>query len=352
MGPEALAQVLRPLAGMVPPERKADLIVGLAEGDDSAVYRINDDTALVFTADFFTPVVDDPYDFGAIAAANALSDVYATGGEPVMALNLAAFPPDLDPKTIESIVRGGAEKAAEAGCAVAGGHTIMDAEPKFGMAVVGFAKPDRLFLKTGARAGDALVLTKALGTGIITTAAKDGDVDQAALAEAVASMKALNRDAARIFLKAGVRGATDVTGFSFAGHALELAEKSGVDLSVRAAALPFLAGAADCARRGHVPGGAVRNRRAYEARVAFEGCLPPSNDETFRTLLFGPETSGGLLAAVPPAALDGALAELEALRGKGVLAAVVGRCLPAGGARERGPMLRVVDALGNWVTGF
>jgi selenide,water dikinase len=170
MGPQALAQVLRPLAGMVPPERADDLIAGLEEGDDAAVYRLNDDTALVFTVDFFTPVVDDPYDFGAIAAANALSDVYATGGEPLIALNIAAFPADLPPRVIAEIVRGGAEKAAEAGCAVAGGHTIQDDEPKFGMAVVGLAKPDRLFLKTGARPGDALVLTKPLGTGIISTA--------------------------------------------------------------------------------------------------------------------------------------------------------------------------------------
>lgn len=327
MGPQALAQVLQPLAGMVPPERKADLLVGLAEGDDAAVYRINDDTALVFTADFFTPVVDDPYDFGAIATANALSDVYATGGEPIMALNIAAFPSDLDPAVIAAIVRGGAEKAAEAGCAVAGGHTIQDAEPKFGMAVVGFAKPDRLFLKTGARPGDALVLTKALGTGIITTAAKRGDVEPGVLAEAVASMKRLNRDAARIFLAAGVRAATDVTGFSFAGHALELAEKSGVGLVVHASALPFIGGAAECVRRGNVPGGALRNRSAYEGKVRFEGSLPPIDDDAFRTLLFAPETSGGLLAAVPKGALDEVLSELAALESSGVLAALVGECV-------------------------
>ena len=328
MGPEALAQVLRPLSGFVPPERRADLLVGLAEGDDAAVYRLNDDTALILTTDFFTPVVDDPYDFGAIAAANALSDVYATGGEPIMALNIAAFPSDLDPSVIAEIIRGGAEKSAEAGCAVAGGHTIMDAEPKFGLAVLGIGKPDRLLLKTGARAGDVLVLTKALGTGIITTAAKSRAAPAGVLAAAVASMKLLNRDAARAFLAADCLSATDVTGFGFAGHALELADKSGIDLLVRASAVPMIAGAADCVRGGFVPGGAARNRHAYAGKVAFEGEGAPCADEAFRTLLFAPETSGGLLAAVPPAGLGAALGALAA---SGVEFAVIGECVPRAG---------------------
>ena len=342
MGPQALAQVLRPLAGMVPPDRADDLIVGLEEGDDAAVYRIKDDTALVFTVDFFTPVVDDPYDFGAIAAANALSDVYATGGEPIMALNIAAFPADLDPRILAEIVRGGAEKAAEAGCALAGGHTIQDAEPKFGMAVVGLAKPDRLFLKTGARPGDVLVLTKPLGTGIITTAAKRNDVEPVVLAEAVASMKRLNRDAARVFMSAGVRAATDVTGFSFAGHALELAEKSGLDIAVDAAAIPFIDGAADCARRGNVPGGAGRNRLAYEGKVQF----PESGrgtDEVFRTLFFAPETSGGLLAAVPRAVLTDVLKQLAGTGAPETIAAVVGECRARTDPMRTGPSLIVLD---------
>ena len=317
MGPEALAQVLRPLTALVPPERRDDLLVGLAEGDDAAVLRLDAEKALVFTVDFFTPVVDDPYDFGAVAAANALSDVYATGGEPLMALNIAAFPADMDASVIAAIVRGGAEKAAEAGCAVAGGHTIQDSEPKYGLAVIGLAHPDRLFLKAGVRPGDVLVLTKPLGTGLITTWAKAGGVDPAALAAAVESMKRLNRDAARVFARFGVRGCTDVTGFSLAGHAMELAEKSDVRLELDADALPFLPGARAAARGGFIPGGARRNRAYFEGRVFFAEAV----DETTRVLCFAPETSGGLLAAVP----GDAEACVRELRSLGVEAAVIGR---------------------------
>ena len=324
MGPEALAQVLRPLAGLVPQERAASLLAGLDEGDDAAVYRVDDQKCIVFTADFFTPIVDDPYDFGAIAAANALSDVYATGGEPIIALNLAAFPPDLPAEAIAEIVRGGAEKAAEAGCAVVGGHTIMDPEPKYGMAVVGFAHPDRVLLKSGAKPGDVLVLTKALGTGAITTAAKEDACPADVLAGAVASMKRLNRDALGIVSRHGVRACTDVTGFSFAGHALELADKGGVGLRVFARALPYLDGAAALAAAGHVPGGALRNRRFYSANVEFEAGL----DEAFRALFFVPETSGGLLAAIPREEAESCLAEL---RDAGLAAAI------AGEITERGP---------------
>lgn len=322
MGPEALAQVLRPLSEIVPPERRADLLVGLAQGDDAAVLRLDAEKALVFTVDFFTPVVDDPYDFGAVAAANALSDIYATGGEPLMALNVAAFPPDLPSWVTEAIIRGGAEKAAEAGCAVAGGHTIMDAEPKFGLAVLGLAHPDRLFLKTGVKSGDALVLTKPLGTGVITTWAKAGGVDPEALDAAVASMKRLNRDAARVLARFGVKGCTDVTGFSLAGHAMELAEKSDVRIELYADALPFLPGTRIAAERGFLPGGAHRNRSYYQGRVAFEDGV----DETLKALLFSPETSGGLLAAVPGDA-DGCVRELRAV---GVEARILGRALASG----------------------
>lgn len=325
MGPEALAQVLRPLTALVPPERRDDLLVGLAEGDDAAVLRLDAEKALVFTVDFFTPVVDDPYDFGAVAAANALSDVYATGGEPVLALNIAAFPADMDPAVIEAIVRGGAEKTAEAGCAVAGGHTIQDAEPKFGLAVIGLAHPDRLFLKTGVRPGDTIILTKPLGTGLITTWAKAGGVDPDSLAAAVASMERLNRDAARVFARFGVKGCTDVTGFSLAGHAMELAEKSDVRLELDASALALLPGAREAAQGGFIPGGAKRNRAYFEGRVAFADKV----DETLRALCFAPETSGGLLAAVPG---DGK-ACLRELRALGVEAAVIGRTLPADGGR-------------------
>jgi len=335
MGPETLAQVLRPLAGLVPPERSASLLAGLEEGDDAAVYRVDDGKCIIFTADFFTPIVDDPYDFGAIAAANALSDIYATGGEPILALNLAAFPPDLPAAAMADIVRGGAEKAAEAGCAVVGGHTIMDSEPKFGMAVIGFAHPDRVLLKSGARPGDALILTKALGTGAITTAAKEEACPADILALAVESMKRLNRDALRVLVRHGVRACTDVTGFSFAGHALEPAEKGGVGLQCFARALPYLDGAATLAAAGHLPGGAIRNRAFYSAQLVFESGL----DEAFRGLYFIPETSGGLLAAVPGDQADACLA---GLRVAGLVAAI------AGIVTERGTELAmsVVDASG------
>jgi len=333
MGPEVLAQVLRPLSGLVPPERASNLIAGLDEGDDAAVYRIDNDRCLIFTADFFTPIVDDPYDYGAIAAANALSDVYATGGDPVIALNLAAFPSDLPTELMAEIVRGGAEKAAEAGCAVVGGHTILDKEPKFGMAVVGFAHPDRILLKSGAKPGDVLVLSKPLGTGAITTAAKNQTCPDHVLAGAVDSMKRLNRDALRAVSQHGVRACTDVTGFSLAGHSLELAAKSDAGLIVFARSLPYLEGAAALSAAGNLPGGAKRNRKFYSADIDFENGL----DEAFRSLFFIPETSGGLLAAIPEGEAAACLANL---RSSGHLAAIVGRVIDKGS----GPAMRVVDS--------
>ncbi|MBP7263589.1 MAG: selenide, water dikinase SelD [Spirochaetia bacterium] len=330
MGPEALAQVLRPLAALVPPERAPDLVAGFAEGDDAAVYRLNDEQCLIFTADFFTPVVDDPYDFGAIAAANALSDVYATGGVPILALNLAAFPPELDQDVVRHIIRGGAETASAAGCAVAGGHTITDAEPKFGMAVVGLAHPDQVLLKSGAVPGDALILTKVLGTGAVTTAAKNGRCTPEQLAAAVDSMKLLNRDALMVLRRHGVRACTDITGFSFAGHALELAGKGSVGLRVNADNLRYLDGARELTAAGQVPGGAIRNRRCYEPMVGFDGNF----DEAWRALFFMPETSGGLLAAIPA---ERASACVDELRQAGIVADRVGDVV----APDGGPPLRV-----------
>lgn len=323
MGPEALAQVLRPLAGMVPPERRSDLLVGLAEGDDAAVYRLNETTALIFTADFFTPVVDDPYTFGQIAAANSLSDIYATGGEPILALNLAAFPSDMDTETIGNVFLGGATVASTAGCAVAGGHTILDKEPKFGMAVLGFAHPDRLLLKKGARPGDVLILTKPLGTGVITTAAKAQDADSAWLDAAILSMKTLNRDAMKAFLSAQARAATDITGFSLLGHGLEMAEKSQVDFLFDGQAVKFIPGARQCVERKRVPGGTGRNKKAFLQKVEFHGQWAEHSLEWFRTLMFSPETSGGLLGAIPPEQVQSCLA---ALKSSGVQAAAIGRC--------------------------
>jgi len=326
MGPEALAQVLRPLAELFPAGSRPEILAGLEAGDDAAVYRLDDSRALLFTVDFFTPVVDDPFEFGAVAAANSLSDVYAMGGEPVLALNIAGFPSSLPADMIERIFRGGAEKVREAGCVVVGGHTITSQEPLYGLAVVGFADPKKLFLKTGVKPGDSLLLTKPIGVGVITTALKMGAASPQAVAAALASMKSLNRDAARILAKHGVAGCTDVTGFSLLGHALELATKSGVGLRLRSPSVPLVVGTAQAADAGAFPGGTKRNRAAFEGTVHFA----PSVPERTRALLFSPETSGGLLAAVPRGETEACLARLRAA---GVEAAVVGEAddsLPAG----------------------
>lgn len=266
------------------------------------------DTAVILTADFFTPVVDDPFDFGAVAAANAMSDVYAMGGEVLMALNLCSFPAGFPDKVITDILRGGAEKTREAGGVLAGGHTVNDDEPKYGLAVVGTVHPDRIFTKKGVRPGDILFLTKPLGTGIITTAAKCQVAKSVHISAATESMKSLNRAACRIFRDAGIRGCTDITGFSLLGHGMELAEKSGVRLFLNFGSLRFLGGAFEYAKEGLFPGGTIRNREYYKKRVVFHEEIP----DRIRSLLFTPETSGGLLAAVPPAAADQVRGALDA----------------------------------------
>ncbi|MGC8838308.1 MAG: selenide, water dikinase SelD, partial [Anaerolineae bacterium] len=283
------------------------------------------DRVLLFTADYFTPVVDDPYTFGQIAAANAFSDVYAMGGQVVLALNIAAFPSDLPEEMVQEILRGGAEKVREAGGAIAGGHTIDDPEPKYGLAVMGIVHPDRVSTKAGARPGDVLVLTKPLGVGIITTAAKSDQAEPEHVALATEWMMRLNKRAAEIVQEFPIRGATDITGFALLGHASEMAERSGVRLRFRFADLPFLPGALRYADEMLFPGGANRNRDAFSAYVKFLGDLTPET----RLLLFTPETSGGLLIAVPPSALDAFLARCreedqpawvvgEVLEGEGV----------------------------------
>jgi selenide,water dikinase len=300
MGPEALAQVLRPLQNMFRAEEYPELLVGLEVSDDAAVYKINDEVAVIQTLDFFPPVVDAPYDYGAIAAANAMSDVYAMGGEVVLALNICGFPPDLPPDIIAEILRGGAEKVAEAGGVLAGGHTLDDKEPKYGLAVMGFVHPDRVLTKAGARPGDVLVLTKPLGVGIITTALKGQVADPAHVAAAVESMKRLNRDAARMIQQVGVHACTDVTGFALLGHGCEMAEKSGVRLRFYVEQFPFLEGAQQYADDWLFPGGTCNNERAYEHAVRFE----PGISEEMQQLLYTPETSGGLLVAVTSEKLE------------------------------------------------
>ncbi len=300
MGPETLAQVLRPLKDMFNPADHPDLLVGLDVSDDAAVYRINETAAVILTTDFFTPVVDDPYDYGAIAAANAMSDVYAMGGEVVLALNICGFPPDLPPDVISEILRGGAEKLKEGGGVLAGGHTVDDKEPKYGMAVLGMVHPDKVMTKANARPGDVLILTKPLGVGIITTAYKGGQTRPEHMSAAVETMQKLNREAAQILRDVGVRAVTDITGFAILGHSSEIAEKSGVQLVLDSARLPFLDGAREYADMWLFPGGSCNNQKCYQDHVRFS----PGIEEELQMLMFTPETSGGLLAAVDPERMD------------------------------------------------
>ncbi len=281
-------------------EEYPDLLVGLEVSDDAAVYKINDNVAVIHTLDFFPPVVDAPYDYGAIAAANAMSDIYAMGGVVVLALNICGFPSELPSEIIAEILRGGAEKVAEAGGILAGGHTIDAKEPTYGLSVMGFVHPDRVLTKAGARPGDVLVLTKPLGVGIITTALKGQVADPAHVAAAVETMKKLNRDAARLVQQVGVNACTDVTGFALLGHGYEMAEKSGVRLRFYVDKLPFLDGAMQYAEDWLFPGGSCRNQQFYGQWVDFA----PGISEEKQMLLFTPETSGGLLVAVPPEKLE------------------------------------------------
>jgi selenide,water dikinase len=303
MAPGSLAQMVAGLQGIFPPEAARNLLVGLDEPDDAAVYRL-DGTALIFTADYFPPVVDEPRAYGAIAAANALSDVYAMGGQPILALNLAAFPDDMPPEVAGAIMRGGAEKVREAGAVIGGGHTTREDEPKYGLAVIGTVAPEQLVRKGGAKPGDVLVLTKPLGVGVVTTALKQGIADARDVEAAVASMATLNAAASAAARQAGVRCGTDITGFGLIGHALEMAEASGVRFRVRAADLAWLPGALRYAQAGAFPGGAARNEEFFAPRTRFADGVEP----LVRRLLFSPETSGGLLLAVPARAADGLLA--------------------------------------------
>lgn len=288
--------MLRPLTIHTHP----DLLVGLQTSDDAAVYRLTDQLALIQTVDFFPPVVDDPYDFGAIAAANAMSDIYAMGGEVTMALNIAAFPAELPLDILARIFEGGAEKVAEAGGVIAGGHTVMDDEPKYGLVVTGTIDPSQVLTKAGACPGDQIYLTKPLGTGVITTALKAGAAAEAHVATAVQSMTRLNRSAARAMVDTGVSAATDITGFGIAGHAIEMAEKSGVLIRIDAGSLPLLPGSEQYAIDGYLPGGAQRNEEFYGSTDLAPLRIDSLTPSHIRSLLFDPETSGGLLISIPP----------------------------------------------------
>jgi selenide, water dikinase len=299
-----------------------DLLIGAAEGDDAAVLRLDDERALVLTTDFFTPIVDDPGDWGRIAAANALSDVYAMGGRPLFAVNLAAWPGDgLDLAILGQVLRGGAQVAAEAGCAIAGGHTIDDPVPKYGLAVVGLADPDALMTIDRAAPGNQLILTKPIGTGVIATALKRGDPPPEVVAAAVAAMTRLNAAASLAALAAGVRAATDVTGFGLLGHLHRMLAASGVAAEIWAATVPLLPGAADLAAAGFVSGGTQANT----ARISPWTRMDPAIPAELAVLLYDAQTSGGLLLAAPAPAAPALLADLWA---RGLDAALIGEVTP------------------------
>ncbi len=290
-----MAQVLRPLTEAFRPEEHPDLLLGLDGLDDAAVYRVSDELAVVLTVDFFAPVVDDPYTYGAIAAANAMSDVYAMGAEVLLALNVVGFPEDLPPSILAEILRGGAAKVAEGGGVIAGGHTIYDAEPKYGLCVMGAVHPNRIVTRAGAKAGDLLYLTKPLGTAIVLTADERDQADPAHVRAAIDSMLTLNRHASHVACSSGVDAMCDVTGFGLLGHGTEIAKASGVALAIEASRLPLLPGALDYARAGISTGGGARNREALDGTVIMDDSV----EEAMIQVLFDPQTSGGLLIAIP-----------------------------------------------------
>jgi selenide,water dikinase len=291
MGPGDLSRALAPLPRQADPR----LIVGAETFDDAGVFVLSDDLALVQTVDFFAPIVDDPYTFGRIAATNALSDVYAMGGEPLTALNIVGFPTGTLPlEVLTEILRGGHDVVHAAGAVLAGGHTVVDEELKYGLSVTGRADPRRLLTNAGARPGDVLVLTKPIGTGVLTTLAKRGPIDPAVYEAAVEVMSRLNRAASRAALELGVQCATDVTGFGLLGHASHIARASNVTLRIEVARVPVLDGARAAVADGVGTGGANRNEDYLESRVAWGGV-----DDVDRALLVDPQTSGGLLLAVP-----------------------------------------------------
>jgi selenide,water dikinase len=297
LGADLLAETLAGLGAAAEPE---ELIAGLHPADDAAVYRVAPDLAIVGTLDFFPPLVDDPRTFGEIAAANALSDVFAMGGRVLFALSIAAFPEELPPEVLAAVLDGAAAKVREAGGTLAGGHTIRDPEPKYGLAVVGAAHPDRLLRKGGARPGDRLLLTKRLGTGLLVSGSRRGKVATAHLAAAIDQMRTLNRAASEVLVHAGIRGATDVTGFGLLGHGMEMARASGTRFAFDSAAIPALPGALEAARLGLETGGAAHNRRFVADALETGRDVPPE----LVTLAHDPQTSGGLLAAIPPAIVE------------------------------------------------
>jgi selenide, water dikinase len=313
--------------GKLARQQDPNVLVGFDHADDAGVYLLTPEMALVQTVDFFTPIVDDPFTFGQIAATNALSDVYAMGGKPLTALALVCFPEKGDLEILERILAGGLSKMIEAGCTVVGGHSIRDEETKFGYSVTGMVHPKRVLANQGAQAGDRLLFTKALGTGVISTAIKKGVAQPAWIDAAVKSMTTLNKAAAEVITGGAngyawsVHALTDVTGFGLIGHAREMALASNVSLVFEAGNIPLIEGALDCVRAGYIPGGLNANREFAECLVEYESGIP----EEVKTLLFDPQTAGGLLISVA----DGDSAGLtRALRAVGVAAVEIGQVLP------------------------
>lgn len=287
----------------------ANLLVGYDKSDDASVYRVSDELAIVQTTDFFPPIVDDPFMYGQIAATNALSDVYAMGGEPKLALNIMCIPEKMDKATVQEILRGGYAKAYEAGAIITGGHTIHGAEPIYGLAVTGFVKPENVWTNSGAQPGDVLLLTKPLGVGILTTAAKAGLVEQELLDKLYVQMSTLNKYAHDVLVNYSVHACTDVTGFALLGHSLEMAQGSGVTVHLKAQDVPYHKEAYEMADMGFIPAGAYRNRDFAEAGVRVVGDVARALQDIF----YDPQTSGGLLCAVPAAEAEACLAELRAV---------------------------------------
>jgi selenide,water dikinase len=296
MGPGALAEVLHPLKQHSEP---ANLLVGLHAIDDAAIYRVNEQQAIISTADFFPPIVDDPYAFGAIAAANAMSDVYAMGGQVLMAINLLAWPDDLDPELLSNVLQGGADTVAQANAVIAGGHTVIDKEPKYGLSVTGIVHPEHILTKGGAQPGDLLILSKPLGTGLITTAHRRSLAREDDLQTAIQSMSRLNRQASEALVRAGagVHAVTDITGFGLLGHAWEMASQSLTGMRIHYEALPLLPNTLHYAKNECIPGGSSRNKKYLTTRVNIASRI----SEHKQAILWDPQTSGGLLAAIEPA---------------------------------------------------
>ncbi len=313
--------MLDSVLGKLARQHDPNVLIGFETADDAGVYQLTPELALVQTVDFFTPIVDDPYIFGQIAATNALSDIYAMGGRPVSALTLVCFPDGGELKILEEMLAGGLSKMVEANCTVIGGHSIRDEEIKLGYSVTGTIHPQRVLANRGAKAGDRLIFTKAIGTGVISTAIKRGKADLAWIRDAVRSMTTLNRAAAEVVSRGfEVHGLTDVTGFGIIGHAREMAIASGVSLRIYAASVPLLEGALECAHAGLVPGGLKANRNFAEGCVEYADDVP----EDIRTLLYDPQTAGGLLIAVAASDAERLLSELSS---SGVSAAEVGDVL-------------------------